>query len=96
MVETSTPAVPELRSAQLPRRGEPSPDADPKPPPIRHSRDYTRLIVDVIAPVFCKLFDGIVVRKHIAMNTSEQRNGNLEDGDEQVIRRIADLVIAHR
>jgi hypothetical protein len=50
----------------------------------------------MIAPVFCKLFDGIVVRKHIAMNTAEQGRGNFEDGDEQVIRRIADLVIAHR
>ena len=50
----------------------------------------------MIAPVFGKLFDGFVIGKHIAMNTSEQGNGNLEDGDEQMIRRIADLAVAHR
>ncbi len=96
--ETPTTTVSQLRFGHLSCGGESSPDANPKPPPIRHSRhNYSRLIfVDVVTAVFCKLFDRIVVRKHVAMNTSEQGDGNFEDGNEQVICRIADLVITHR
>src|SRR3989442_1538693 len=75
-----------------------TPQARPKTTPIRNGGlDGVRFDhVRVITPILGELFHRVVIRKNVAMNTTQQRNRNLDNGNEQVIRRFANRSITHK
>jgi hypothetical protein len=52
-------------------------------------------MVRFIGSVAGELLDGIVIGVNVTPNTAQQRDGNLQNGDEEVIRRLANVTPIH-
>src|SRR6266496_2856819 len=90
--EAAKSGVSELRTRDArPSRCESSSERHPNPPPVSHRSHSERLVfIDAIASILGKLFDCVVIREHVAMNASQQWNGNFQDWNKQMIRGFAD------
>ena len=50
----------------------------------------------MIGSVLRKLLDSFVVRKHVAMDATQQGDGNFQDRNKEVIRGLTDRSITHQ
>jgi len=51
--------------------------------------------VSLISTIPGELFHSVVIRENVAVNTAQQRDGNLKYGNKQMIRRLANRSISH-
>src|SRR5262245_37255998 len=86
-----------LRSRQpWPGASKPSFEFHPGTAPIGNHGGRPRfLFIDTIAAILCELFHGVVVSEDVAMNATQKRDGNFQNRNKKVIRRLAVFPARH-